>query len=94
MTRDPLKWNPGPPPHVGWWNASTIRKDDVWRWWNGSEWSRHRYSVPFGANDEASKPSGLTSAAIEWRWYWHPHARVPRINPATGEVTGSAPCPI
>lgn len=33
-------WRSGPPPCVGWWNASTRRDPQVRRYWNGKRWSR------------------------------------------------------
>ena len=32
-------------------------------------------------------------SGIFWSFYWPEHARVARVNPETGEVTGSGPCP-
>lgn len=32
-------WHEGPPPHVGWWCASPYRGYNIWRWWNGHQWS-------------------------------------------------------
>ena len=34
------KWHSGPPPSIGWWPASTMRNNDILRWWNGEFWSR------------------------------------------------------
>lgn len=34
------QWFSGPPPAVGWWPASATRNFlDLYRWWDGSEWS-------------------------------------------------------
>lgn len=30
----------GPPPEVGWWQASDARRTDTWRYWNGERWSK------------------------------------------------------
>ena len=34
-------WHSGPPPHVGWWNASFdfVKGNNDWRWWDGKCWS-------------------------------------------------------
>ena len=33
-------WSEGPPPSIGWWPASAYYVDGVYRWWNGSGWSK------------------------------------------------------
>ena len=81
-------WHKGPPPHVGWWNASTARLDESWRWWDGSRWS-----VSFSPNKGRAAagravkcPTGTPSVRIEWNDYWPDGARVPRIDPAIGHL--------
>ena len=81
-------WHSGPPPHIGWWNASVNQFDDLWRWWNGECWSDP-------AGDYRNSKFALIEATsknhnpdIKWTTYWPTNGRVPRINPATGEVTG------
>jgi len=37
---DMNKWNSGPPPSIGWWPASFNQMEGVFRWWNGTHWSR------------------------------------------------------
>lgn len=32
-------WHKGPPPHIGWWNASLHFDLNAWRWWDGENWS-------------------------------------------------------
>lgn len=76
-------WHKGPPPHVGWWNASRYGHLANWMWWNGSEWS---CSVGECAD---AKRAGQISAlknpyqdgSIVWTDYWPENARVPRIDP-------------
>lgn len=34
------EWHSGPPPSVGWWPASALQDDGVYRWWNGECWSK------------------------------------------------------
>lgn len=76
------EWHSGPPPHVGWWNASYSRRTDVWRWWNGEAWS---ISVFDGcpALEAAARATehGIYQHEIEWTDYWPENARVPRIDP-------------
>lgn len=78
------KWHKGPPPHVGWWNASTHRVIGIWRWWDGKTWS-----CPVGAdaphrqlkaNSEVPE-NAATNQRMSWNDYWPEGARVPRINP-------------
>ena len=39
------QWFSGPPPAVGWWPASIGAKfTDVYRWWDGSEWSQPAFA--------------------------------------------------
>lgn len=33
-------WRKDPPPHIGWWPASRTRDPAVFRYWNGTAWSR------------------------------------------------------
>lgn len=75
-------WRTGPPPHVGWWNASASRVEDSWRWWNGFRWSWFANSS-YSAKD-AAKCANVRSeilTIIEWTDYWPENARVPRIKP-------------
>ncbi len=87
-----LTWHKGPPPHVGWWNASVNRIPAAWRWWNGQRWSEFAYGTysPAAAARKAEIP---VSVRIEWSRSWPENARVARINPDTGEVTGAGPMP-
>lgn len=81
-------WRKGPPPHVGWWNASLIRDArQSWRWWDGECWSAS--AAPYNTAEEAGRfaawPGGRQDA-IEWTLYWPEGARVPRAQP--GQVAG------
>lgn len=76
------KWNSGPPPHVGWWNASTRENPDMWRWWDGKQWSFPAF--PFELDIDAARFSTQKSdfqSEIKWTDYYPENARVPRINP-------------
>lgn len=75
-------WNQGPPPHIGWWNAASAPRDDIWRWWNGYSWS-----APVGescdaatAAKQAKVPSELPLSTIRWTHRWPQDAR-PRVDP-------------
>lgn len=35
----PPGWHSGKPPSIGWWPASSIFAEDMYRWWNGKKWS-------------------------------------------------------
>lgn len=80
----PLKirlWHSGPPPHVGWWQASSGRSTRTWRWWNGECWS----IVAFPDEDLDSvawcAATPTQSLNMEWTTYWPEGARVPRVPP-------------
>jgi len=77
------KWHSGPPPHVGWWNASHFMNNEIWRWWNGTRWSRFITSntAPVTAGDIANLTPECTVDDIYWSDYWPKNARVPRIDP-------------
>ena len=88
MKQKPLTWHKGPPPHIGWWNASIGSNSTAWRWWDGKQWSITAYSEEseHWVNSCATQKSEMDG--IEWTYHWPKNARVPRINPETGEVTG------
>jgi len=48
-------WRSGPPPEVGWWPASALRRPSYLRYWNGTFWS-------WGADNEESRISEQNSA--------------------------------
>lgn len=76
-------WHKGPPPFVGWWNASIERADDVWRWWNGKQWgiAVKEGDSNFLVTAFARERTILRPDEIEWTDYWPKNARVPRIDP-------------
>ena len=85
-------WHSGPPPHVGWWNASSASyvdrwnptRNNVWRWWNGHTWSVPVYesnTISDVANRAELALDSDYSSAVEWTDYWPENARVPRIDP-------------
>lgn len=77
-------WHNGPPPHVGWWNASVSKRADAWRWWDGECWSHvvYEHEHEMRADYQAARTSSKTD--IEWTDYWPEYARVPRVDPAQG----------
>jgi len=90
--------HPGPPPHPGWWATSWVHPThngittrSGWRFHDGQHWS---VPVPTTATPEdVDYLAGLSSPpyyakTLRWYTFWPAHARVPRVNPATGEVTG------
>lgn len=85
------EWHRGQPPHVGWWNASVINMRNSWRWWDGKAWSDaafHCFSEAEANHLAKIKVHKAVQAKIMWTYDWPEGARVPRINPETGEVTG------
>jgi hypothetical protein len=63
-------WRKGPPPCVGWWNASVAQDPLCRRYWNGERWSRAAYVG--GTSDERTEKHRLIRAVwnpdqIEWR---------------------------
>jgi len=81
-------WHQGPPPHVGWWNASILRSSNIWRWWDGTCWSQP-VSADSGwqnAEHRAKIPNGDDGYELEWSDYYPKNARVPRIDPSKGET--------
>lgn len=75
-------WHKGPPPHVGWWNASTQRASWAWRWWDGKQWSYavHDTFSAAGAAERAFKSTAFQDE-IRWTDYYPVNARVSRIDP-------------
>lgn len=84
-------WHKGPPPHVGWWNASVGRVSGVWRWWNGEYWSMHATSraKAIDAAQQAAQKSINGQEKIEWSDYYPENARVPRVDPKVIDVEKS-----
>jgi hypothetical protein len=57
------KWHSGPPPSVGWWPASMVRDEDVFRWWNGLHWS---------APAQSSHTAEYAAAQARVKSHWEP----------------------
>ncbi len=75
------QWHSGPPPHVGWWQASVRRRPSSWRWWDGTGWSlsaEHTCSAS-QAGHLARDPN--PSGPVQWTHYYPLDARVPRVAP-------------
>lgn len=78
------EWKSGPPPHIGWWNASLSYSINVWRWWDGTRWS-----IPVGHTTPAhvaalrAKQASVRSCQklIRWTNYYPENARVERKAP-------------
>jgi hypothetical protein len=64
------KWNSGPPPFPGWWNADFLHSPRIWRWYDGRCWS---YSV---SNNKSAVVAAKVASrhdlyeVIEWTDYW------------------------
>lgn len=67
-------WISGPPPHIGWWQASVCQNPRFWRWWNGEYWSDPAQATY--TPDEAEQTALFTIAfpqiagKIRWTYYW------------------------
>lgn len=74
-------WHGGPPPHVGWWKASSLYGVMVWRWWDGHQWSIP--ASPLYSAKEAAEVAYVPTdiSGVEWTDYWPEGARVPRVAP-------------
>lgn len=98
-TQRPEGWNPGAPPHVGWWgvHASWGVPGDFHAWWDGYKWSNqtcsHDEDASYATKNLGTYDAGGRTEWSSWSWLWPKNARVARVNPETGEVTGSGPCP-
>lgn len=83
-------WHKGPPPFPGWWNASCVRLETIWRWWDGVRWSIQAHchvSREFAAISANNIDDGPLVDDIEWTDYWPENARVPRLDPTGGHWT-------
>lgn len=78
-------WNEGPPPHVGWWLANMISSASLWSYWDGKRWSIAYLDCELLPAELRWRP---THWKVKWSAYYPKGARVKRINPETGEVTG------
>lgn len=77
-------WNSGPPPHIGWWNASTCNDARGWRWWNGKGWSNKadcRLPKTYAGIVAGVRSPAIAQFAVKWTDYWPKNARVPRVVP-------------
>lgn len=82
MELENLTWHKGPPPHPGWWLASTTRNKRLWRWWSGIGWSRAFLDSEAVTTLDLSEFGGLSSCDyIEWSDYYPEDARVERVDP-------------
>lgn len=75
-----ITWFKGPPPHIGWWNASNNCNRGAWRWWDGTFWS-FPYSPDTPSIDAHPEHDIYSHPAIHWNHTYPENARVPRINP-------------
>lgn len=77
------EWKSGPPPHIGWWNASVGQNHHVWRWWDGKCWSQYAFDTesPETAAKYAAAPTVNPNDKVCWTDYYPPNARVPRVDP-------------
>ena len=90
--QDPDRWLNGPPPHVGWWLTLAQGAPLRWRWWDGQCWSLGALAIhSAGYAGAQTRQKHLPHLTFQWCYFWPHHARVARINPATGEVTGRGP---
>ena len=94
-TQRPKGWKKGAPPHIGVWFCRTIGTEPKWRWWSGEFWSvwNNENAQPHEVERDFNRGSIFDVREIFWSFYWPENARVARVNPETGEVTGSGPCP-
>ena len=77
------EWHEGPPPHIGWWNASVTKNIHSWRWWDGRRWSASAMtgdSQDYAVTQSRYYAAQRDQAVMLWADYWPEDARVPRIN--------------
>lgn len=84
-------WHSGPPPHVGWWNASAGRFADTWRWWNGVQWSLGYFESSRAAFIKIRTIPKRLAPDVRWSDYYPEGARVPRVDPANPYITPMLP---
>lgn len=73
-------WYKGHPPHIGWWNASSLKLKWLWSWWDGEQWSHcvmDNMDETWAAT-QASIPND-NSETVVWCDYYPEDARVPRV---------------
>lgn len=92
-TEDHRVWHSGPPPYVGWWQASMMRAKHLWSWWDGTQWSNvvSEESCAERANLAATFRHAH-NAQVEWNDYWPADARVPRLAPEDFEIGARWTC--
>lgn len=67
-------WASGPPPSVGWWNASTREDPDARRWWSGRVWSAACWPGDSAHTEQCAKLKKAkrdTQKLIRWRGLAH-----------------------
>lgn len=75
-------WHVGPPPGIGWWQASVNGNyTDMWRWWNGYSWSLAVASTATRKEAAEAARHKSVGTGVLWRDYWPERARVPRPAP-------------
>ena len=71
-----MKWRSGPPPSIGWWPASRCLFEDVYRWWDGKQWSAPAWAELTAAQaaSRAAEPCSVFNKPIQWtdRPAWWP----------------------
>ena len=71
------QWHSGPPPHVGWWNASPFQAAAWWRWWDGSGWSvsvHESASCVYAGRCAEQRERQSDQRCILWTDYWPENA--------------------
>lgn len=84
-----VRWNSGPPPRTGWWNAagyvatqtnSVDHLKKYWRYWNGRFWTVKRTpDMPPPPPEHPYYDTPTTVNQIMWSDYWPESARMPRV---------------
>lgn len=85
MTKS-IKWNAGPPPHIGWWLCDS----NWWRWWDGDNWGHgvHADAHASTVRRAAAKPIPVKNREnVRWCRYWPADARRPRLGTSDGHWT-------
>ena len=80
-TENDREWHSGPPPYVGWWNASNTKNLGAWRWWNGEAWSWLEYDCSSDLATIGQTVNATSSTSFKWTYYWPENARVARAHP-------------
>lgn len=81
MDTNNLDWNDGPPPFIGWWQASAAMDAEEWRWWDGVVWSCTATADMETSEVLESANVPNMDVGVQWTWYWPENARVPRQFP-------------